>query len=265
MLTVFELLKFLPKDNCGDCGEPTCMAFATKVVTANMDIKRCPHLDGLPEGLMPDKKGEGDDDKTWHDPETQLLKELKNKIKSIDLKAISDDIGAEVIYKGDDVAITFPFIDDKIILSHREITSVNANELDPRDQILIYNYCFFGGKGPVANEWVGLEAFPNSISKVVTLKRYTEDKLAEMFRDDIDGLKRAVTKINGEIISPCVADLCFKIRVLPKIILLFHFWREDKDEGFDAKVKVLYDRRAIEFLDIESLVFAAERVVEKLG
>lgn len=30
--TVLELLKALPRTNCGECGQPTCMAFATRVI-----------------------------------------------------------------------------------------------------------------------------------------------------------------------------------------------------------------------------------------
>ena len=28
-ITVMEVLKNLPRTNCGDCGQPTCLAFAT--------------------------------------------------------------------------------------------------------------------------------------------------------------------------------------------------------------------------------------------
>ena len=40
----------LPGTNCGDCGEPTCMAFAASVVTRTLPIKRCaPLLQGTYE------------------------------------------------------------------------------------------------------------------------------------------------------------------------------------------------------------------------
>jgi hypothetical protein len=45
-ITVMEVLKKLPRTNCGDCGQPTCLAFATQVIKEGEDLKKCPYLDG---------------------------------------------------------------------------------------------------------------------------------------------------------------------------------------------------------------------------
>ena len=42
------------------------------------------------------------------------------------------------------------------------------------------------------------------------------------------------------------------------------FWDEEQEEGFPAKVKVLFDENVMSFLDLESLVFATERMAERL-
>jgi len=34
----------LPKLNCGDCGERTCMAFAFRLLFGELDLDACPHL-----------------------------------------------------------------------------------------------------------------------------------------------------------------------------------------------------------------------------
>ena len=45
-ISVVELYRdILPKTNCGDCGKPSCMAFATVVVTEKFPIEECPHLE----------------------------------------------------------------------------------------------------------------------------------------------------------------------------------------------------------------------------
>jgi len=38
-----EIFKLLPKTNCGDCGVPTCMAFAMKLAQKKADLGECPH------------------------------------------------------------------------------------------------------------------------------------------------------------------------------------------------------------------------------
>ena len=41
---LIEVLKLLPKTNCRECGEPTCMVFATRVIEGSMDQDDCPPL-----------------------------------------------------------------------------------------------------------------------------------------------------------------------------------------------------------------------------
>jgi len=38
---VLEVFKYLPGINCGECGLPTCLAFAAKLVTSPEDSSRC--------------------------------------------------------------------------------------------------------------------------------------------------------------------------------------------------------------------------------
>ncbi len=43
-LTGIEILKMLPKKNCGECGVPTCLAFAMKVAAGQVEIDACPYV-----------------------------------------------------------------------------------------------------------------------------------------------------------------------------------------------------------------------------
>ncbi len=48
-LQPLELYKYLPKTNCGECGEETCVAFAARVLTGERRLDECKPLAG-PEG-----------------------------------------------------------------------------------------------------------------------------------------------------------------------------------------------------------------------
>src|SRR5512133_110131 len=41
-LSGIELFKNLPKTNCGDCGVPTCLAFAMKLAQGQAELASCP-------------------------------------------------------------------------------------------------------------------------------------------------------------------------------------------------------------------------------
>ena len=45
-LNAFQIYKLLPKTNCKECGESTCMAFATKLISQERKIEECPYLEG---------------------------------------------------------------------------------------------------------------------------------------------------------------------------------------------------------------------------
>ena len=42
-LTGLDIFKLLPKTNCGECGVPTCMAFAMKLAQKAANISDCPY------------------------------------------------------------------------------------------------------------------------------------------------------------------------------------------------------------------------------
>jgi acetyl-CoA decarbonylase/synthase complex subunit gamma len=42
-LTGLTIFKLLPKTNCGECGVPTCMAFAMKLAAKNAELSACPY------------------------------------------------------------------------------------------------------------------------------------------------------------------------------------------------------------------------------
>jgi len=43
-LTGIEIFKLLPKTNCGDCGVPTCLAFAMSLAAGKAELSKCPHI-----------------------------------------------------------------------------------------------------------------------------------------------------------------------------------------------------------------------------
>lgn len=63
-LSVLEVYRLLPGINCGKCGEPTCMAFAAKLVPGEAKIEQC-------EPLLNDPR--------YADKARQLLEELMKR------------------------------------------------------------------------------------------------------------------------------------------------------------------------------------------
>ena len=45
-ITGIEIFKLLPKTNCGECGVPTCLAFAMSLAAGKAELSKCPYLSG---------------------------------------------------------------------------------------------------------------------------------------------------------------------------------------------------------------------------
>ena len=53
-LTGLDIYKKLPKENCKECGVPTCLAFAMKVASGQESLDKCPKLDEAAMGDLSD-------------------------------------------------------------------------------------------------------------------------------------------------------------------------------------------------------------------
>jgi hypothetical protein len=264
MKSPLEIVSLTPKSNCGRCGHPTCLAFAVNVVKGLEEPQKCPFIKVEDLGFEPIKKKASESE---YDEEHDLafIKHLKSKISPIDFIEVAPQIGATL--SSDNRVLLFNYLGRKISLSKADITADSADLVDPRDQILLYNYVYFSG-GSLSNEWIGMESMPNSISKVRTLETYCENKLAELFSGkSLDMINSLTDKLGGtpgpdELSQSASAGII--IPVLPRVPQFILFWDEEPEDGFSAKVKILYDKNALEFLDIESLLFSSERLAERL-
>jgi len=43
-LTGIQIFKLLPKSNCGECGSPTCLAFAMALAAGKAELEKCPTI-----------------------------------------------------------------------------------------------------------------------------------------------------------------------------------------------------------------------------
>ena len=267
-MTPHEFLKYTPATNCGECGYPACLAFAVAVTKGGVSPDLCPHLQGdLPADLAPAKKDAGLDavDRGQDERDMALVAHLKSKVRDLDFKALARRLGAGWSPAQPDV-LEFPYLGRPAVLGRDHVALAGEELVDPRDQILLYNYVAFGGGRVPDGTWVGMESLPNSISKIRTLATYCELRLARRFSGRANALSELAVQVGG-MPGPAdqSGDVGVIISVMPHVPLYLLFWDEEPEDGFEAKVKVLFDHNVMDFLDLESLVFASERMADRLA
>ncbi len=271
-MTPHEFLKYTPTSNCGDCGYPACLAFAVAVTKGGVTAELCPHIDPstLPAELSGQQAENGEAglknvDRGQEERDMALVEHLKSKVRDLDFASLGLRLGASWSADRPDVLI-FSFLGREAKLGRDNVSLDNKSLVDPRDLILLYNYVAFGGGRMPDGNWVGMESLPNSISKIRTLATYCELRLAERFSGRGARIVELCAHLDAEE-GPAdqSADVGMIISVMPHVPLYLLFWDEEPEDGFSAKVKVLFDHHVMDFLDLESLVFAAERMSDRLA
>jgi acetyl-CoA decarbonylase/synthase complex subunit gamma len=51
-LKALDIYKLLPKKNCKECGDPTCLTFAMKLASGKGDVEKCPYLDDNAKNIL---------------------------------------------------------------------------------------------------------------------------------------------------------------------------------------------------------------------
>ncbi|MFH1021721.1 MAG: DUF3786 domain-containing protein [Pseudomonadota bacterium] len=262
-MTPFEIVRRTPKTNCAQCGYPTCLAFSAAVAKSGEAFGKCPYLDTSGLNIVPEQGPALEELSGQRD--LALVEHLKDKISGLDFARIAAPLGATLCGE-DQQTLSFPFLGQEVLLSRQGILLDGHTPDDPRDQILIYNYIHSQGGADPALDWIGLETLPNSISKVRTLATYCENRLAELFTPlPVETILSACNRLGGVAPPAPSATLGCIIPVLPRIPQYLAYWEEEPEDGFPARVKILFDRHVLNFLDLESLVFSAERLADRLA
>ncbi|MCP4159801.1 MAG: DUF3786 domain-containing protein [Deltaproteobacteria bacterium] len=268
-LSVVDLYKkILPQTNCGDCNYPTCIAFASMVVSEKHPLKNCPHLvqDVLDrcEIELEEQYAEG----KWlkKDPAKDALIWAKERAASMKISDMPARIGGEILIHEGSEALLLPYFNDKIIITDSTIMNKDLVELNQWEQVFVYNHMSQGGSVYPTGNWKGLVEFPNTISKQKSMKAHVEVPLIDRFLGKVDELKERALKIGGidrtDKIATCSAAFFFQ--PMPKTPVMLIFWDESIDDGFDADIKLQFDETITEHLDIESMMFLSERLRQLL-
>jgi len=258
----------LPQTDCGDCGFPTCFAFATMVVSEQVPLSKCPHLSAeVVERYERELKKQYAQKKwTRRDMSEDALVWAKERSASMAVSDLPGRIGGELIELNGQSALKLPYFNDHVIITPEAVTKPDGTALTRYEQVFIYNHMAQGGSSVPAGNWKGLVEFPNTVSKIKSMKSHIEAPLVEAFRGRTGSLLSAAKAIGGEDKTEAFAnaDAAVLFPALPRVPVLLMFWDEEPGEGFDAQAKLLFDETIAEHLDIESIMFLSERLCELL-
>ncbi|MGQ9687721.1 MAG: DUF3786 domain-containing protein [Desulfobaccales bacterium] len=264
-LTVLELLKTLPRTNCGDCGQATCLAFATQVIKEGEVLERCPHLGEATQVLADDlatQQAQGIGRR--RESIAIALEALQEKVALLDFASLAEDLGGAYGEENGRPYLDLMYFSQPFRIFKDQVRYPQGVEANPWDAILLYNYIASQGRAALTGTWITYQSLPNSVSKTKTLNRL-ERELAAHFAGKQRQLATAAARLKAEPTEMAGdADLKLVFRPLPKVPVLLLFWEEEVEENFPAQIHFLFDGSVSAYLDLESLLFLVERLADHL-
>jgi hypothetical protein len=262
-LSVLDVYKLLPRSNCGECGRSTCLAFATQVIKEGEDLTRCPYL---PEAARPQVAVVQAQQQAGVGRRRESLaiarEALQEKVAPLDFARQAATHGLRWGEEEGRPFILLPFFGQELkVFKDRVVYPPGAHE-NPWDAILIYNYLASPGEAPVTGRWISFQSLPNSVSKTKTLERL-QQQLAADFAGRLAVLRARALDLGGRTVSVGEdADLSLLFEPLPRVPILLLYWEPEED--FPAQARFLFDVSVGAYLDLESLLFLVEGLMERL-
>ena len=271
-LSVVDLYaKVLPRTNCRDCGFPTCIAFAGMVVSEKLPLKNCPHID---PGILASAQAELDEQYKagkWlkKDMAAEALSLAKDRASSMDLADIARRTGGMLEEEkggppGDAPQIRLPYFNTHLLVSKDRVTDAQGRELTRNEQTFVFIHMAAGGHSAPSGTMKSLKEFPNTVSKIVSMRDHVEAPLGKRFAGRTTELAAACRNAGGADVSDRYEspDLAFQFRVFPKVYVTLLFW--DENEGFEPDAKLLFDETVMDHMDIEAVMFMSEHLTALL-
>lgn len=260
MKTAVEIYKFLPKTNCGKCGTGTCFGFAAKIATHQASPDDCPTItEAAREALREERQERTESPGTVYE---QALVSLQPKVQALDFERTAKLFGARLI---DAATLEIVFLNETFRVTKEKIVNAAGKEPRPWISILIYNHLCMPDPPAPSGEWITFSSVPASHAKDKAWAGHVEEVIAKHFSEKVDSLKSACEKFGG--IAAGVKgnhDAAYEFRFFPHYPVLLLFYDAAPDEDFPAQCKLLLDKTAPRYLDIESMVVLGEEFAGRL-
>jgi hypothetical protein len=192
----------------------------------------------------------------------QALVSLLPKVQTLDLRKTAALFGLALT--GPD-RLTITFLNEPYTVTKEKVLDARGKEPRPWLSILIYNHLCMPDPPAPDGEWITFGSVPASHAKDKAWAGHVEDVIARHFAGNIEALSSACERFGG--VKAAVQgghDATYEFRFFPHYPALLLFSDAVPEENFPAQCRLLLDRTAPRYLDIESMVVLGEEFATRL-
>jgi hypothetical protein len=254
-----EVFRLLPKNNCRDCGEKTCLAFAGAVFLGQRQLSQCPHVKVEIAG-----KYSSQYKKTSIQEEDfqRNIAKMKSMLKELDLAERAKTIGAT--YDKDKLVFNILGKPFKVNKYGDIFTDLHANHWVLGTAFSYINLC----EGvPLSGNWVPLRELPSGKDwyrlfgqQCELILKNTADTYSDLFED-------LVRIFSGrQIAKQFDSDIALILSPFPLVPMLICYWKPE--DGMESSLNLFFDDTAERNMGIDalySLGVGIAKMLEKLA
>ena len=239
-----EIFQLLPRSNCKECGQATCLAFAGAVFTGRAGLSACPYV---PQDKLQQFGGNRKGFNPVEEEFLAVIKKLQMQLFSLDLEETARTVKAE--YKNGSLSLPIfgkPF---RIDNDCRITTDIHVNSWILKS---VLNYLIYSKGLPPSHNWVPLRELPSGKDwyrlfgqQCENLLKATADKYPDLFSDLVD-LFRA-----EEVFDKYESDVAVILYPLPLIPMLICYWQPE--DGMESSLKLFFDDTAESNMGMDGL------------
>lgn len=248
-----EIYAVLAKTNCGECGVPSCMAFAAAVLQGQKKIIACPYLDPAVVAQLSQRIVQR---RSLEDDHQQAIEQLQQQVAALDFAEVAPRLGARLV--DGNLGINCLGKDFFITPSGEMVSDCHLNHWI---YVPLLHYCLVCKGKEIQGEWVPYGTLPGAAE----WSQYFSHRCEEALRQLADAHRDLVFEMfeffgAQSIPSSGGADHSLVILPLPRVPFLINYW--EPEEGFASKLNILLDRSAGENINAQSINLLARGIIE---
>lgn len=239
-----DVLKILPKSNCRQCSQPTCLTFAVAVINGRKRLEDCPYLEtGVAEQYQTPAQARA----SMETERREALEHMKQQVRTLDILSMADRLGARVI---DGRLAVNCLGKDFVVDVSGEITS-NCH-MNPWVMGPLLSYIVSGSGRDVTGEWMPFRELDGGADWGRLFHQRCERPLKKAMDEFTNLFEYMIDVFNGVPAGGLFnSDIAVIIRPLPKLPILICYWKSEGD--LEATLNMFFDATAEDNLPIESI------------
>jgi len=249
--TPMDIFKLLKKNNCKDCNEKTCLAFAAAVHQGRKKLSDCPHI---PHEVLSKYKENVQPGNSYDESMQEMIDSLKEKLLHLNFAETARSIQGN--YSHPWLSVKILGKDFRVNTSGHISTDIHVN---PWVVIPFLQHLLQASGAPVSGKWVTFRELKGGKPRLALYEQRFQKEMKRIADNFTDLFEDLIHIFNGCQIDPETsnnselnqADIALILHPFPKIPILISYWKADSDLSSD--INIFFDQMVHEQLDTESL------------